>query len=148
MMMMMMMMMNASILSILLAACLPARSAGARERVLVLLDDPTRARQSHASFLGQIESMGLDVTTASTSDNSTSLRGVEDWSYDHLVVLGAEGTFGEGVSAKTQLEFFESGRNLYLALSPSSIGNARALAGRLGADLEARSSLVRALLFR
>ena len=64
------------------------------------------------------------------------------------LVLGAEGTFGEGVSAKTQLEFFESGRNLYLALSPSSIGNARALAGRLGADLEARPSLVRALLFR
>jgi hypothetical protein len=144
-----MMMVAASVLSILLAACLPAWSAeAARERVLVLLDDPTSARQSHASFLGQIESMGLDVTTASASDNSTSLRGVEEWLYDHLVVLGAESKFGEGVTAKQQLEFFESGRNLYLAINPSSIGNARALAGRLGADMEARSSLVRTLLFR
>ena len=134
----------ASILSILLAACVPAWSAEAsRERVLVLLDDPTSARQSHASFLGRIESMGLDVTIASASDDSISLRGVDEWVYDHLVVLGAESKFGEGVTAKQQLEFFESGRNLYLAINPSSIGNARALAGRLGADLEARSSLVR-----
>ena len=45
-----MMMVAASVLSILLAACLPAWSAEAsRERVLVLLDDPTSARQSHAA---------------------------------------------------------------------------------------------------
>ena len=134
----------ATLFSIWLAVTLAAWSAEAsRERVLVLLDDPAGAKKSHAKFLELVESMNVDVTTATASGNETSLQEVDEWLYDHLVVLGAKTKFGEGVSAKKQLEFFESGRNVYLVVTPSSIGNARALAGRLGADLEAKSSTVR-----
>ena len=125
--------------SVVCAAVASARAADDANRVLVLLD---RLEGDHGKFLGHISSLGYDVTTALASSEDVVLQKIDEWQYDHLVVLGGESAFGAGVEAKKQLEFFESGRSVYLALNPSSSGKARALAKRLGADMEAKESTV------
>lgn len=111
------------------------------KKVLVLVDD-LAAKQTHSTFLKQLIFGGYDVTLSLASSEDAFLQKVDEWQYDHLVVLGGEGKFGEGVAPAKLLEFFESGRNVYLAINPETSGKVRALAKRLGADVEAKRSTV------
>ena len=135
-----------SVLSTLLVcaaawATIVTTARASTKKVLVLVDD-LAAKQTHSTFLKQLAFGGYDVTLSLASSEDAFLQKVDEWQYDHLVVLGGEGKFGEGVAPAKLLEFFESGRNVYLAINPETSGKARALAKRLGADVEAKRSTV------
>ena len=135
-----------SVLSTLLVcaaawATIVTTARASTKKVLVLVDD-LAAKQTHSTFLKQLAFGGYDVTLSLASSEDAFLQKVDEWQYDHLVVLGGEGKFGEGVAPAKLLEFFESGRNVYLAINPETSGKAGALAKRLGADVEAKRSTV------
>lgn len=118
-----------------------ASSSRGDQKVLVLVDDMDVAK-SHRGFINDIKKMGFDTRVELATSEDVVLQDVETWLFDKLVVLGGESKFGPGVTARKQLDFFESGRDIYLALSPKSSSSIRALAGRLGADLELAGTMV------
>lgn len=111
------------------------------QKVLVLVDEKGVA-ESHSAFINSIKKLGYEVQVSVATADDVSLNDVETWLFDKLVVLGGKSKFGKGVVARKQLDFYESGRDVYLALSAEAGSSSRALAGRLGADLEASGSRV------
>ena len=111
------------------------------QKVLVLVDTMDVSK-SHRQLIDDIKKMGFDTRVELATSNDVVLQDVETWLFDKLVVLGGESKFGSGITARKQLEFFESGRDIYLVVSPKSSSSIRALAGRFGADLEAAGTMV------
>lgn len=111
------------------------------QKVLVLVDSMDMAK-SHSQMINSIKNMGFDTRVELATSEDIVLQDVETWLFDKLVVLGGESKFGPGITARKQLDFFESGRDVYLAISPKSSSSIRALAGRFGADLEIAGNMV------
>ncbi len=131
---------------ILLALALVATSmVGATDngdqKVLVLVDSMDVAK-SHSQLIDGINKMGFKTQVELSTSEDVVLQDVETWLFDKLVVLGGESKFGPGITARKQLDFFESGRDVYLIISPKSASSIRALAGRFGADLEIAGNVV------
>lgn len=105
------------------------------QKVLVLVDD-LEVGKSHSRLINDIKTLGFDTRVELATSEEVKLQDVDSWLFDKLVVLGGESKFGPGITARKQLEFFESGHDVYLVLSPKSSSSLRALAARLGADLE------------
>eukprot|EP00204_Picochlorum_oklahomense_P002003 CAMPEP_0118798328 /NCGR_PEP_ID=MMETSP1161-20130426/729_1 /TAXON_ID=249345 /ORGANISM="Picochlorum oklahomensis, Strain CCMP2329" /LENGTH=370 /DNA_ID=CAMNT_0006725715 /DNA_START=72 /DNA_END=1181 /DNA_ORIENTATION=- len=132
------------LLLVVLALIHPIAGASAgsdNKKVLVLVDDHATTK-THSTFLDTIKRKGYDVTVSLATSDEVQLQDVETWLFDKLVVLGGQSKYGPGITARKQLEFFEAGHDLYVAVTPSAGSSTRALLGRLGADIEDSGSTV------
>jgi oligosaccharyltransferase complex subunit beta len=125
----------------LLLLALAAPAAAAEGRVLVLLDDLAMQR-SHARFLGGLRARGYALDVAAVDGRSLKLKELDTFLYDKLVILGGARKLGEGARAPAVLEFFDAGRDVFLALGPDAAAPLRGLAADLGAEPTPPGALV------
>ncbi|KAJ1985343.1 oligosaccharyl transferase glycoprotein complex, beta subunit [Dimargaris cristalligena] len=113
------------------------------DRALLVLPKATEAKpEDYGRFVESLKSRGFSVTFQTATSNKLNLFVYGERQFDHLVLLAPKAKrLGNGITAKSLVEFIDDGGNIVMAAGSDFGGAQRDFAKQLGIDFDLRGNV-------
>ncbi|KAL4481436.1 hypothetical protein ABPG74_007525 [Tetrahymena malaccensis] len=133
--------------NIFLAAILVCLFAGSycesllKNKVIVVVDSSSY-QHTHSTFFNDLRSKGYDLDFRALNSATIKLLTYGEYNYDQMIVIASSNMDGKGLTKNKIAEFFDSGRNVFIATDIDSSKTIRQLYNEFGVDIDEYSSRV------
>lgn len=135
--------------ALLLAVTLPATSALSnknenllKNRVIVVVDSASY-QQTHSKFFSDLKDQGYSLDFKLLNSPTIKLMTYGEYNYDHMIIIATGVMDGKGLTRGKIGEFFDSGRNVFIATDVDGSKSIRAIYNEFGVEVDEYGSRVR-----